>query len=79
MLRTAVMDPTPGDDLLTVEEAMTILKCSRGKIIAEGKAGRLSLHKFGRLIRVTRESVFELLQEIRNSPYPVRGKRDADA
>ena len=62
-----------GADLLTLEEVMQILKCKRTKLYSLNKEGRLHFVKFGHAVRVTRESVNQLLREIKT------GRRDADA
>lgn len=56
--------------LLTVEEAMQLLKCGRTKIYSLGDAGRLELVKFDRATRITRSSVERVLAGILNNPRP---------
>jgi excisionase family DNA binding protein len=56
-------------ELLTLEEARRILRCSKSKLYTERKAGRLKTRRFGfRLIRVHRD---DLAEYIRTAPVGV--------
>jgi hypothetical protein len=53
-------------ELLTLQEAMDVLRCGKTKIYELEKEGRLELVKFDRATRVTSVSLQRLLSELKS-------------
>jgi excisionase family DNA binding protein len=56
-MRTASIDPKPGDQLLTVEEAAAYLRVTEGSIYQRVARGQIPYLKMGRLLRFWRSSL----------------------
>jgi excisionase family DNA binding protein len=57
----------------TIAEAMNVLRCSKSKIYALHRQGRLELVKFDRATRVTERSLQKLLDQLETTPLPRPG------
>jgi len=49
-------------ELLTLEEVQQLLRFSKTKVYQECRAGRLRVHRFGRLVRVNRKDLDEYVE-----------------
>ena len=66
----------PEEKFLTREETRRILRVSSSKLDAETRAGRLKVHRFGRLVRI---SASDLAEYLKNSRDRARGNGLAGA
>lgn len=73
------MTPTPVDQLLTVEEAMSVLRISRSKLHQMVRGGELAAVKFGRRTLFRRAALDALISSHETVAQPARlvgeGKR----
>jgi excisionase family DNA binding protein len=68
------MQRAASHELLTLREAAEILRFSKAKLYVERKAGRLRVHRFGRLVRIDRQELERYVREANEDEWNRKNK-----